>query len=121
MEGFSLMVKYRAVQTKGDSMTETQQIFIKNLRRIRNTTGQSQSSVAEKCGLSTNYIAGLESGRRFPSPATIDKLCVALEIRPYELFYDPMKDFQPIDAGNAQYVVKQYIKRRLEELIKELD
>ncbi len=67
-------------------MREIQVLFINNMKMARLRHSLSQAQLAERCGLSPNYIAELESGRRFPSADTFQKLCDSLSMRPYQLF-----------------------------------
>lgn len=102
-------------------MTEIQHLFIRNVRRTRAELGLSQAALAERCGLSANYVAELESGRRFPSHETLAALCRGLELRPYELFIDPDVDCVVLKAQTEGSLLKDYIRKRLVELITELD
>jgi transcriptional regulator with XRE-family HTH domain len=63
-------------------------LFIFNLKKWRKITGLSQEKLAEKCGTAHSYIRQLESGKGHPSFALIGKLADALQIEPYQLFYD---------------------------------
>jgi transcriptional regulator with XRE-family HTH domain len=45
-----------------------------NLKRLRADKGISQAVLAEKCGLSNGHIGEIESGNRFPSPETLEKI-----------------------------------------------
>jgi transcriptional regulator with XRE-family HTH domain len=63
-------------------------IFIQNLRKYRKHRNISQMALAEKCSTSTAYIGQIEIGNRFPSLDMIEKIAVALQIRPYLLFWD---------------------------------
>ena len=63
-------------------------IFIKNLKKWRKIMGLSQEKLAEKCNTGHSYIRQLESGNGHPSFAFIGKIARALEIEPYQLFYD---------------------------------
>jgi transcriptional regulator with XRE-family HTH domain len=67
---------------------ELNQLFIQNLKRWRKAMGISQKALAEKCGTSHSYIRQLESGSGNPSFAFIGKIANALQIEPYQLFYD---------------------------------
>jgi len=44
--------------------------------------------LAEKCGTSTAYIGQIEIGNRFPSFDMVEKIALALEIKPHLLFLD---------------------------------
>jgi transcriptional regulator with XRE-family HTH domain len=51
----------------------------------------SQEDLAIQSGVSTGYIANIETGRNFPSSEVIMKLCTAMKIEPWKLFIDPQK------------------------------
>jgi len=63
-------------------------IFVYNLRKWRRATGLSQKKLAEKCGAAHSYIRQIENGLGNPSFALLAKIAEALEIEPYQLFYD---------------------------------
>jgi transcriptional regulator with XRE-family HTH domain len=63
-------------------------LFILNLKKWRKEMGFSQEKLAEKCYTSHSYIRQLESGKGHPSFALIGKIANALQIEPYQLFYD---------------------------------
>jgi len=44
--------------------------------------------LAEMCNTSTSYIGQIEIGNRFPSLDLIEKIAIALEIKPHLLFCD---------------------------------
>ena len=64
------------------------QLFIQNLKKWRKITGISQKKLAEKCDAAHSYIRQIECGNRCPSFALIGKIANALQIEPYQLFYD---------------------------------
>jgi len=63
-------------------------LFILNLKKWRKIKGFSQEKLAEKCGTAHSYIRQLESGKGHPSFAFIEKIASALQIEPYQLFFD---------------------------------
>jgi len=67
---------------------ELKEVFIQNLREYRKERGISQAILAEKCKTSTSYIGQIEIGNRFPSLELIEKMAVALQIKPYLFFCD---------------------------------
>ena len=67
---------------------ELNRIFILNLKKWRKTRGFSQKKLAEKCKTGHSYIRQIESGNRCPSFAFIGKIADALQIEPYQLFYN---------------------------------
>lgn len=66
-----------------------QENFVANLKLYRERRFLSQQEFAERSGLSQSFVADIERGKKFPSPASIEKICSALEIRPFELFLGP--------------------------------
>ena len=56
---------------------------IKLLRKARNIT---QEELAETIGIHSRQLSKIETGEHFPSCKTLEKLCVALDIKPKELF-----------------------------------
>jgi transcriptional regulator with XRE-family HTH domain len=63
-------------------------LFIFNLKKWRKIMGFSQEKLAEKCDTSHSYIRQLESGKGHPSFALVGKIANALQVEPYQLFYD---------------------------------
>lgn len=51
-----------------------------NTARIRKEKGLTQEALAEKSGLSQQYISGLENGQRNPTIVTIYELACALGV-----------------------------------------
>jgi transcriptional regulator with XRE-family HTH domain len=68
-----------------------QDVFIGNLRKYRKMAALTQENLAELCDTDPCYIGQLETGRRCPSLAYIEKIAAALSIAPYQLFYDELK------------------------------
>ncbi len=56
------------------------------MRSLRREKGLTQAELAEKCGLSNNFIALLERGKGAPSIATLGRLAEALKVPIAELF-----------------------------------
>ena len=57
----------------------------RNALRIRRERGLTQEQLAERCGLSQQYISGLEKGRRNPTIVTIFEIATALGISHVQL------------------------------------
>lgn len=71
---------------------ELHRLLAKNLKAFRAHRGLTQDGLAEKAGVSKNYLAEIETGRKYPSPDTFVDLAKALEVRPYRLIMD-----EPLD------------------------
>lgn len=50
------------------------------IKILRTKQGMTQAQLAEKCGMSTNAICSLETGKAYPPKATVDRLCQAFDI-----------------------------------------
>ena len=61
-------------------------IFGKRIKELRNQRNLTQSELAEKIGLSTNFIGMVERGERNTSVDKIFKLAYAFEISLSEFF-----------------------------------
>jgi len=62
------------------------EIFASKLREYRRKCGFTQEKLAETVGISTHYLAMLETGRNFVTSETLERLAAALEIPVFELF-----------------------------------
>ena len=56
-----------------------------NTARIRKEKGLTQEALAEKSGLSQQYISGLENGLRNPTIVTLYELATALGVEHMDL------------------------------------
>ena len=70
-------------------MTNLRQLLAFNIKQHRHRLGFSQAKLAEKAEASTQYIAMIELGRKFPSPEMLDRLAAAMEIDNLDLFSPP--------------------------------
>jgi transcriptional regulator with XRE-family HTH domain len=57
----------------------------RNAARIRKERGLTQEQLAERSGLSQQYLSGLERGQRNPTIVTLHELAVALEVSHLDL------------------------------------
>ncbi len=57
-----------------------------NIKVFRKNKGYSQEKLAEKTGISVDYISLIECGKRTPSVKTIIKISEILEIDVYKFF-----------------------------------
>lgn len=69
-------------------MDRVQKALITNMKRIRKEAGLSQMKLAELSDLSTSFIAEIESGKKFPSSRSIERIAAALALQPYQLFLE---------------------------------
>ena len=61
------------------------EILANNIKERRRNIGLTQEKLAEKAGMSLQYLAMLELARKFPSGEMLERLASALNIETYEL------------------------------------
>ncbi len=54
----------------------------KRIAQRRRELGLKQCTLAEKSGISNNYLSNIENGRSIPSLETFADICIALSITP---------------------------------------
>jgi len=62
------------------------EILALNLKENRQKCGFTQEKLAEKAGISANYLSMVEVSRKFPTPEMLDRLAYALNIETFQLF-----------------------------------
>lgn len=63
-----------------------------NASRIRRQRGLTQELLAERCGLSQQYLSGLERGLRNPTIVTVYELALALGVSHLDLLAVPSEN-----------------------------
>jgi transcriptional regulator with XRE-family HTH domain len=66
--------------------TELRRVLSINIKHFRGLRRWSQVILAEKIGISTNFLADIETGKSWVSSSTLTKLANIFEIEVYELF-----------------------------------
>jgi len=69
-------------------MVNIREILALNLKENRQRCGLTQEKLAEKAGISANYLSMVEVSKKFPTPEMLDRLAQALDIQTFQLF-DP--------------------------------
>ena len=82
-------------------------ILASNIKAFRTTLSLTQFDLAEKMEISTTYLAEIEVAKKAPSIEVVEKLCLALGVRPYELFLEKGVDDNPNESRNA---IRKYAK-----------
>ena len=70
-------------------MAKIREILAQNIKIHRQKLGLTQSELAEKADISTNFMGMIEQKRKFPAPEILDRIAAALEIETNELFSAP--------------------------------
>jgi len=89
-------------------------LFISNLKKWRKSKGISQKTLAERCNAAHSYIRQIESGRGHPSFSFIGKLAEALNIEPYQLFFDE-KAASLLCSDNSESLKKEFLTKMKHE------
>jgi transcriptional regulator with XRE-family HTH domain len=67
-------------------MTKLRTVLAENIRAYRKDMGLSQLKLASMIDSAPNYIAMIEAEKRFPTDTMLEKIAIALEKEPCELF-----------------------------------
>ncbi len=69
-----------------------------HIKKLRQERGYSQEQFAEKLGIATRTLCGIEIGKNFFTSSTLEKILEVLEITPQDLFrvnhYQPREDLE---------------------------
>jgi len=100
-------------------MKKIRDIFAENLKKNRRICGVSQAKLAEKAGISTQYIAMIELSRQFPTPEVIEKIADAMGIEAYELFAVPPSPENSMERLHKEIImeIRQVIVEVLENAL----
>ncbi|UXL28963.1 helix-turn-helix domain-containing protein [Stenotrophomonas maltophilia] len=67
---------------RGAHETQLVTIFASNVRRLRKERGLSQEDLAEAAGVHRTYIGMIERGEKNVTIYNIERIALALEVRP---------------------------------------
>ena len=86
----------------------TSEVFGTRLRAFRKQKGLTIEKLAERVGLSPNYLGDMERGKKLPSMGTLIRLVNELDISSDELLKD--------EINRADYLIDAEISTRLQGL-----
>lgn len=66
-------------------MNNYQMLITSGIKNLRIKTGLTQEKFAEYTGISVEGLRNIEKDRYAPKPATIDSICAAFNITPFDL------------------------------------
>jgi len=75
-------------------MTNLRKVLASNMKFYRKKLGISQAALAEKADITDNYIALIETGKRFPSVNMLERIAEVLEKDTLDLFSLSHDDLQ---------------------------
>jgi transcriptional regulator with XRE-family HTH domain len=100
-------------------MTDLKALLAANMKVYRGAIGLSQAKLANLIDTAPNYIALIETGKRFPSPRMLERIADALGVDSTQLFSKkPAAEEEFIKAFRDHLVsdIDQVIAERLKEL-----
>ena len=106
---------------KGRKMANIREVLAKNIKIQRRKSGFSQDKLAELANITSQYLATVETCRKFPTPEVMERLAKALNIETYELFAfdpNPQNELEKLRKDIIGEVVKT-IRQTIVEEIKE--
>ena len=87
-------------------MTSLRTVLAQNMKEQRRILGITQAQLAERVSTSTNYIALIETEKKFPKPEMLERIAIALEIDPPALF---AVEIHPLAEGEILAKVQKII------------
>jgi transcriptional regulator with XRE-family HTH domain len=97
-------------------MTNLKQLLAFNLKQYRLKLGLTQAKLAEKAEASTQYVAMIELGRKYPSLELLERIAAALEIDNLDLFTPP-----PFPVENVIKLRKKFLTDLEKEVTKSVN
>ncbi len=91
------------------------EIYIKNIKRIRIEKNFSQDKLSEKANISSSFLSDIENGKKWGSFETLVSIANALEVEPYELLL-PAKTAVSYDTKRTQELMKR-LRSNFSELV----
>jgi transcriptional regulator with XRE-family HTH domain len=90
-------------------MGNIRKVLADNIKAYRRKYGFSQDKLAELANISSQYLATIETCKKFPKPEVLDCLAKALDIEAHELFSSastPQKELERLRQDIIEEVVK---------------
>ncbi|MDR0472122.1 MAG: helix-turn-helix transcriptional regulator [Treponema sp.] len=90
-----------------------------NLKENRRKLGMTQEELAEKAGVSTHYIAMIETCKKYPKPDMLEQIAKTLEIAPYKLFSVESDPNEPFERLHQRIItdMKEIVNEAVEKAI----
>ncbi|MDR0554562.1 MAG: helix-turn-helix domain-containing protein [Treponema sp.] len=97
-------------------MANIREILARNLKEKRQQMGITQSELAERADISTNFIALIETKKKFPAPETLERLADTLDMEIAELFSNPVSPEAAL--RNLHHAILHDLDRAIGEAVK---
>ncbi|MDR1429134.1 MAG: helix-turn-helix transcriptional regulator [Spirochaetaceae bacterium] len=102
-------------------MASIREVLAVNLKTYRRRSGLSQDRLAELADISPQYLATVETCRKFPTPEVLDRLAVALDIETHLLFEVAATPAEALERLHQSIVtdIKQVVREAVKETVTE--
>lgn len=105
-------------------MASLRTVLADNMKKQRRILGITQAQLAERVNTSTNYIALIESKRKFPSLEMLERIADALEIEAPALFATeirPPTETETLVKAQKQILgdITNFVAYRIKQIEKE--
>jgi transcriptional regulator with XRE-family HTH domain len=95
------------------------------MKEQRRILGITQAELAERVNTSTNYIALIETEKKFPKPEMLERIATALEIEPPALFaieIRPLAEAETLAKVQKQLLgdINKFVSYRIKQLGQEI-
>jgi len=103
------------------------QVLAQNLKKNRQKCDLTQEKLAEKAGISAHYLAMIEVEKKFPTPETLEKLAMALDIYAVQLFdisetpEGALLHLEQSIVSNIEHIISDTIKQTISGDINSLE
>jgi transcriptional regulator with XRE-family HTH domain len=104
-------------------MTQLRQILASNIKKYRALWGLSQMKLAERVNTAPNYIAMIETGRKFPSDRVLERIAEALNVRAVDLFTQQADNVVSLQIGFVKNIhseilgdITKLMEKRVEDI-----
>ena len=94
-----------------------QELLSANMKRLRKKKEMTQADLAEKSGVSTTFIAEIETNKKFPSPKKLEDIASALDVEPFELI---MPLYTPLSLEDKKHFSME-ITSKMRALLDEIE
>jgi len=95
------------------------EILAANLKENRRKLRLTQEELAEKAGVSTHYIAMIETCKKYPKPDMLEHIAKTLGIKSHQLFSAESDPNEPLERLHQKIItdVKQIVNEAVEKAI----
>ena len=94
------------------------EVLAANIKKYRHALGFSQMQLAEKADISTSLVASIETGKKFPSSSSLNKLTKALNVEIHQLFVPATDTSNQTAARYTNYgKLRNQLKKDIRETI----